>query len=100
WRWQRPKKAVMAAAKHDDDDDDDGSLDGKGSDYGITAGTSRITALIPIDRTLQNSIMDEDGKGGINDHFEGIEPPRSLRGDLPTKVFAYWPKQYFFIAFP
>ncbi|RWW62050.1 hypothetical protein BHE74_00030849 [Ensete ventricosum] len=81
------KAATWGAAKDDDDDGD--SSDDKGSDYGITAGTPRIAALISIDRTPQDSIVDGDGKWGINDHFEGIGPLRSLRGDLPPRVFAY-----------
>ncbi|RRT77516.1 hypothetical protein B296_00001409 [Ensete ventricosum] len=42
---------------------------------GLAAGTSRIAALIPIDRNPWVSIVDGDEKGGINDHFEGIGPP-------------------------
>ncbi|RRT66018.1 hypothetical protein B296_00030333 [Ensete ventricosum] len=100
-RWQgrkgemaTTKKAATWGAAKDDDDD---SSDDKGSDYGITTGMPRIAALIPIDRTPQDSIVDGDEKWGINDHFEGIGPLRSLRGDLPRRFFAYWPKQYFFI---
>ncbi|RRT70620.1 hypothetical protein B296_00026661 [Ensete ventricosum] len=79
-RWHQQ----LAVAK-DDGDDDDGydGVDGKRSDCRITIGTSRIAAMIPIDRTPQDSIVDGDEKDEINDHFEGIGPSRSLQGDLP-----------------
>ncbi|RWV85839.1 hypothetical protein GW17_00052333 [Ensete ventricosum] len=62
-RWSRPKKAaawgereMQAAKDSDDDNDSDDDVDDKGSDYGITAGTPRIVALIPINRTPKFSI--------------------------------------------
>ncbi|RRT64831.1 hypothetical protein B296_00003130 [Ensete ventricosum] len=42
---------ATVGGSNNDDDDGDGSVDGKGSSYG-TARTSRIAALIPIDRTV------------------------------------------------
>ncbi|RWW72747.1 hypothetical protein BHE74_00019450 [Ensete ventricosum] len=75
--------AAGGSGKDDDnDDDDDSGVDGKGSSYGITVGAPKITALIPTNRTPQDSIVDGDEKRRINDHFERIRPPRSLRGDI------------------
>ncbi|RWW23139.1 hypothetical protein GW17_00012626 [Ensete ventricosum] len=57
WQCQRMKDS-------DEDDDDDDGVDGKGSGCEIIVGTPRIAALIPIDRTQQDSILDGDGKVG------------------------------------
>ncbi|RZR93463.1 hypothetical protein BHM03_00021942 [Ensete ventricosum] len=89
-QWVRDGKKVAAAKDGDDDDDDDGDGgDDKGSGCGTTAGTPRFVALISIDRTPQGSIVDEDEKRGILDHFKGIGPPRSLRGDLSPRVLPF-----------
>ncbi|RZR96154.1 hypothetical protein BHM03_00025131 [Ensete ventricosum] len=90
---------------NDDDVDDDGDSDDddERSDRRITTRTLRIAALIPIGRTLKDSIdtlipIDRTlgfyhrGRGwirGINDLFEGIGPPRSFRGDLPPRVLSF-----------
>ncbi|RRT53933.1 hypothetical protein B296_00020448 [Ensete ventricosum] len=56
---------VDGSSKDDDNDDDD--VDGKGSDCKITVGTSRIVALILINRTPWDSIVDGDGKGTVRE---------------------------------
>ncbi|RWW19351.1 hypothetical protein GW17_00016601 [Ensete ventricosum] len=47
-------------------------------------GMPRIAALIQDDRTLGFYHGGIGWKRGINDLFEEIEPPRSLRGDLAS----------------
>ncbi|RZR91180.1 hypothetical protein BHM03_00019240 [Ensete ventricosum] len=45
-------------------DDSDSGVVCKGSGYGVTTRMLKIAALIPIDRTPQDAIMNKDEKGG------------------------------------
>ncbi|RRT70438.1 hypothetical protein B296_00018878 [Ensete ventricosum] len=84
----------MAATKDGDDDIDGDDDDDKGSDCEIITGTPMITALIPIDRTPYDSIMDRDEKGEINDPFEGIASAgvRTIQWELAERLTESLPK--------